>query len=85
MRDPRKARPLPPMRGASGQRFGIEVTEYIVGDWCPTPDGSGPATAVAIQLMTNVKDMSFAMRLKSPAAVDELIAALERHKESVWP
>lgn len=81
----RKPRPLPPTSGASGQRFGITVTEYIVGDWCPTPDGSGPAEAVSIQLMTDVPDLSFFMRLKSPAAVEEMIIALERHKRSVWP
>jgi hypothetical protein len=73
------------MVGASGQRFGITVTEYIVGSWCPTPDGSGPAEAVALQLMTDRKDVSFFMRLKTPAAVDELCAALQRHKHDVWP
>ncbi len=39
------------MQGASGQRFGITVTGYHVGSWCPTPDGSGEAEAVAIQIM----------------------------------
>lgn len=81
----RRARPLPEPTGPSGQRFGITVTEYTVGDWCPTPDGSGPAEAVAIQLMTEVPEMSFFFRLRSPAAVDEMIAALIRHRDSVWP
>lgn len=80
-----KPRPLPPPLGPSGQRFGITITEYTVGSWCPTPDGSGPAEAVAIQLMTEMDGVSFFMRLKSPAAVDELIAALRRHKDDVWP
>ena len=80
-----EARELPPPSGPSGQRFGITVTEYHVGSWCPTPDGSGPAEAVAVQLMTNQPGISFFMRLKSPAAVDEFIAALQRHKVDVWP
>ena len=81
----RPARPLPKAHGPTGQRFGLSVTEYTVGSWCPTPDGSGPAEAVAIQIMTNMPDVSFFMRLKSPAAVDEMIASLERHRRDVWP
>ena len=82
----RPARKLPATRGPSGARYGITIKEYIVGDWCPTPDGSGPAKAVAIQLMTNLDgDASFFWRLRSPASVDELMAALERHRDSVWP
>ena len=81
----RKPRSLPEPHGPTGQRFGIPVTEYTVGSWCPTPDGSGPAEAVAIQLMTNVPDASFFMRLKTPAAVDEMIAALRRHQKDVGP
>jgi len=80
----RRARPLPDPQGPSGQRFGMTVTEYIVGDWCSTPDGSGPAEAVAIQLITDAPDVSFMLRLKSRGAVDEMIAALERHRDSVF-
>lgn len=77
--------PLSDPSGPSGQRFGLGVKEYVVGSWCPSPDGSGPATAVSIQLVTNVPDVTFFMRLKSPAAVDEMIAALSRHRDDVWP
>lgn len=81
----RRPRNLPDMGGPTGQRFGITVTEYTVGDWCPTPDGTGAPEAVGIQIMTDVPDVNFVMRLKSPAAVDEMIAALTRHRDSVWP
>ncbi|MCG8583718.1 MAG: hypothetical protein MI757_03305 [Pirellulales bacterium] len=81
----RKPRPLSEPHGPSGQRFGVRITEYTVGSWCPTPDGSGPAEAVAIQLMTDLPDWSFMLRLKSPAAVDEMIEALKRHRNDVWP
>jgi len=75
----------PEAKGASGQRFGITVTAIYVGSWCPTPDGSGPAEAVMLQIMTNQKDLSFCLRLKEPAAVDEIIGMLRTHQRHVWP
>ena len=42
-----------------------------------------------MQFMTDVNlkstMLSFFLRLKSPAAVDEMIAALVRHRDDVWP
>jgi hypothetical protein len=62
---------------------------YTVGDWCPTPDGSGPAKAVAVSIQIAMypggPPMDFVMRLKTPEAVDTMIQALLRHKRSVWP
>lgn len=81
----RRRRPLPPPTGPSGQRFGITIDEVTVGSWCPTPDGSGPAEAVALQLVNDESGASFFMRIKTPAAVDELIASLIRHRDDVWP
>lgn len=67
----------------------VPVLEYQVGSWCPTPDGSGPATAVALRFHGPVlgtdRMVSMHLRLKSARAVDELIAALERHRNDVWP
>ncbi len=69
----------------------VPVLEYQVGSWCPTPDGSGPATAVALRLHGPVlnggeaQTVTMHLRLKSARAVDELIAALERHRNDVWP
>ena len=80
----RKQRRLPPPGGPRGNLHGITVTEYVVGSWCPTPDGSGPAEAVAIEIKTNIPEVTFFMRLKTPAAVDEMIQALLRHKRDVW-
>lgn len=64
--------------------FGRTVKSFTIGSWCPTPDGSGPATAVGmtIELMTGEH---IVMRLKSPRAVDETIQSLLRHKRDVWP
>ncbi len=86
MKSKRKRR-LPPPSGT--QRLqGLTIESYSVGSWCPTPDGSGPAEAVAIAI--NVRwnadvQAQFVMRLKSPEAVDAMIQSLLRHKRDVWP
>lgn len=64
--------------------FGPMVHGFEVADWCPTPDGSGPPEAVA--LVFNVRESGdIVMRLKSRERVDEVIAALAKHRDSVWP
>jgi len=68
-------RPLP---------VGVTIESYSIGAWCPTPDGSGPPEAVAIQL--NIPGLGFPlfMRLKSRRAVDEMIEVLAKHRDDVW-
>lgn len=80
-------RRLPPPTGPSGQKFGVTLTSYTVGSWCPTPDGSGPAVAVALELATelNGQPMSFFLRLHTPESVDTMIQSLLRHKRDVFP
>lgn len=60
------------------------VQQIGVASWCPTPDGSGPAEAVALHFAAAGMG-EFAVRLKTARAVDELIAMLERHRNDVWP
>ena len=64
--------------------IGVNVKGYAVGSWCPTPDGSGAPTAVAISIETESFG-DIVLRMKSPRAVDEFIQALLRHKRDVWP
>jgi hypothetical protein len=75
---------LPPPEFGGQEMFGRTVKSWTVGSWCPTPDGSGPASAVAmtIELMTGEH---IVMRIKTPRAVDETIQMLLRHKRDVWP
>ncbi len=50
--------------------------------WCPSNDGSGPATQVHVHLL-----MSFGrvvVRFKAPESLDAFIAALQKHREDVW-
>ena len=64
--------------------LGPTLQGYSVGAWCPTPDGSGKPTAVAISMQ--VKGMGdLVMRLKSPESVDEIVQLLLQYKQEVWP
>ena len=75
---------LPPAEFCGKPLHGPNLKSYTVGSWCPTSDGSGPPTAVAITLaIEGMPDI--VMRLKTPARVDEMIQMLLRHKRDVWP
>lgn len=81
-------RNLPPSSRLPHGLMGMEILGYTVCDWCPTPDGTGPAEAVALALQVRWNretQADLVMRLKTPDAVDQMIAALERHRNSVWP
>lgn len=69
--------------GPRGIGLGMTIEEYTVGSWCPTPDGTGPAVAVAIELKVNGLP-PLVMRLKSRRAVQEMIFALEKHRDDVF-
>jgi hypothetical protein len=66
------------------QLVGINVLGFTVGDWCPTPDGSGKPEAVGISVQTEHFG-DIVIRLKTPERVDEVIQMLLRHKRDVWP
>lgn len=79
---------LPPPERGPLVLHGLAIESYTVGSWCPTSDGTVPATAVALSLHVVGQAEGTAdlvMRLKTPAAVDTLIQALLRHKRDVWP
>jgi len=81
----RKRTRLPPPSSTPTQLLGLQIESYHVGSWCPTPDGTGPAQAVAIGLKLKDLPHELILRLKSPERVDELIQLLLRHKRDVWP
>jgi hypothetical protein len=81
---PRTSRRLPaPEFGGTALR-GRNIKGWTIGSWCPTPDGSGPPQCVAMTIETETGE-HLVMRIKTPAAVDETIQALLRHKRDVWP
>ena len=69
---------------AGNPLVGPMIEGYDVGAWCPSTDGTGKPTAVAFSLkVRGLGDM--VVRLKSPRAVDELVALLQKYKGEVWP
>jgi hypothetical protein len=54
-----------------------------VYSWCPTPDGSGPATQVHLHIGTPPGPV-MVIRLKSALVTDEVVAALQEHRALVW-
>lgn len=77
-------RRLPPSTFGGEELKGPDIESFTIGSWCPTPDGSGPATAVAISFRLK-NGIDFVLRLKSPQMVDTAIQGLLRHKRDVWP
>jgi hypothetical protein len=63
----------------------IVVECYHVGSWCPERDGKGPATQVHITFHLAGDIPPMAIRLKSKLAADQMIEALIRHRNDVWP
>lgn len=62
---------------------GPMVEGVTVAEWCPTPDGSGKPTAVAI--VFNCREVGdVVLRLGSRRAVDEMIDALVERGDSVF-
>jgi len=61
----------------------LEVGDYHVGSWTPERDGKGRPTQVHLTL--RVPAVAVVMRLKSARAVSRMTAALERHRNDVWP
>jgi len=61
---------------------------YHVVSWCPTEDGTGKPEAVGVILPIFGKgdeEIKIMLRLKTRRAVNEMIFALERHREDVFP
>lgn len=79
-----KSKRLPPATPGDRPLRGPNIKSFTVGSWCPTPDGSGPATAVSITIETDVHG-DIVLRCKTPESVDRLIQMLLRHKRDVWP
>jgi hypothetical protein len=89
LRAEREAKPVlpPPNRvpkNTSGMAV-IPIESYDVASWGPEPDGKGQQTEVHFMLNLRGIEAPIAMRLKSRRAADELLAALKRHIDDVWP
>lgn len=75
---------MPPAESNPQPLIGPQIESFTVGSWCPTSDGTGKATAVAISVeIRGIGDI--VIRIKSPQEVDRMVQMLLRHKRDVWP
>lgn len=61
------------------------VDEVRVIEWHPVKDGKGLPTQVHVLLGIPSAELHIALRLKSRRAALEVIAALQKHTDAVWP
>ena len=80
--------------GPTPTPFLAQLEAYDVGQWCPTPDGTGPPEAVVLSIVPKVdtpiyvcgrRAEAVGLRLKSRKAINVLISILERHRDEVFP
>jgi len=74
------------VKNLSGLKI-FELEEIRINEYHPQDDGKGLPTEVhmALRLMGAPPNMLMVMRLKSRRAVDDLVTALCRHRDNVWP
>ena len=64
----------------------IELDGMAIREFHPMPDGQGLPTQVHLTFHPRgFEEMIMVVRLKSKRATQELIDALETHRDSVWP
>ena len=71
-------------RGLAGVAF-LEVEDFDVAEWCPTPDGSGAPEQVWLTFQVKGIDARHVIRFRSPRTIGRLINALRKHRDNVWP
>lgn len=68
-----------PLRGPFAEIESIQVAE-----WCPTPDGTGPAEQVHLVIRVRGLEFPLVMRMKTGPAVDVIADALALHRNNVF-
>jgi hypothetical protein len=72
-------------RPAPDPRRLAELESVQVAEWCPTPDGTGPAEQVHLVLrVKGLEDLPLVMRFKTGPAVDAIADALLLHRQNVF-
>jgi hypothetical protein len=71
------------MKNIGDADFYEAMTEGLhVGSWCPTPTPTTPATQVHLTIPSSLGKVL--LRFKSPWSLDQLIAALIKHRCHVF-
>ncbi len=65
----------------------IPVDEFYVAEWTETKKSRPSQVHIVLTVGKESKEASvaIALRLKSKRATSELIKALQRHRDAVWP
>ncbi len=65
----------------------IPVDEFYVAEWAEGNKGrkSRPSQVHIVLSLDEPNNIAFSLRLKSKRRVSELIEALKRHRDAVWP
>jgi hypothetical protein len=71
-------------RGLAGVAY-HEVEAIKAVEFCPSSDGSGPATEVHLLITVRGVPCPLILRLDKPAALDDLIGHLDGYRRLVWP
>ena len=71
-------------RNVEGQQY-YEIEEIEVGEWHPLPDGKGRPEQVHLRLTVAGLDHPLVARFKSPRSISQVIDAMTRHRDNVWP
>lgn len=62
----------------------LEVDEIRVASWSPDPEAVEPPEQVHLLIRVRGIVDPFVVRFRSPVALDELVAALQSHRDEVW-
>lgn len=63
----------------------LEIEEYSINEWCPTPDGTGPAEQVHVLFKLKGLKPQFVLRFKTRQAIEDFATILLGHADGVWP
>lgn len=67
-------------------QLSIPLEGYTVAEWCPDQHAREPPTQVHLIVpVGRPVNHTLVIRLKSRRALDELVATLNKHGDSVWP
>jgi hypothetical protein len=67
-------------------QYALELVEYAVKEWNPSPDGTASPEQVHVHFTTSDPELPvFVVRFKSAGELDRFIGALTRHRLGVWP
>lgn len=63
----------------------LDIKQWSVNEYHPLPDGQGKPTQVHMWIEVDGFPHPLAIRFHTRRGIDELIMALRKHRDNVWP